>query len=152
MHHAKHYNCVGWQHNAGLNENKRRVRKSYNRACISVPSITNTENILWERISVLQSSVHSVGVVAADAWRGCGALLAAEDCEFGPTSTRLALADNSQTQREAIRGKWEKCSTPTWQLKACTAFTWYILDNGSKWWYDWATHTKVVVGGSHGNS
>lgn len=48
----------------------------------------------------------SVGVVAADALCGCGALLAAEplDCESGPTSARLALLDNSQTQREAIRG------------------------------------------------
>lgn len=39
-----------------------------------------------------------------------GVVLAAEpeDCESGPTSTRLTLPDNNQTQRgEAIRGKRE---------------------------------------------
>lgn len=52
------------------------------------------------------STICSVGVVAADAWCGCGALLTAQPelCEFGPTSTRLALPDKSQTHREAIRG------------------------------------------------
>lgn len=34
-----------------------------------------------------------------------------EDCESGPTSTRLAWPDNSQTQREAIRGNRAAFST-----------------------------------------
>lgn len=53
---------------------------------------------------------------------GRGAVLAAEQEDCGPTSTRLALPDNSQAQREAIRGN-RAALNPWLAAKAKHGFT-----------------------------